>query len=1179
LRGPTKWVRHRCRQLPNINQDFVVYFLSGSSPTRYSLTLSRKVASYSTRMLALLKCLIFFVVFHHIGCAVLSSLDDEAHVLQDSPRTLPDLDHQVEASNAVGPNEYGIALDGSHGNKAEGERELGNGSMARNRRIDLKTNEEITFQLESFREATIRRRTLQSGNLYKNKLTEFKVPKEKPDRTKAEYRPMPSKLIKSSKIFQLKYLMEMVEFHIDLLFLKNGQKFFDSPDSVIPQLEFMTTGLAFKHFHGFIEGKKPVDLHQSVKLLRRVVYADTANAALSVKDKKQVVYVALKTTLSHVTECFPQKGQLSRTFLMYREMFLRTGFPREADLLATDLKKTGALNMNHLPNRGNDLETVNLINHLINHLRLPSSKGAQSRIELQLVFYMLSFLRVLPTNHAGNFFNRRDRSPFEIQLEFMSSYLNFFRNRDQYPQHFYQRPNMMFVLMAKNPNSKPFLRRWIEGFILDIFEHDSWYRSTLHATTPKEKFTTWMGKIPDAQASSSCVFLSLILLEIGASVLSGLDGEAHAARDPVRTFPGVDQAESSNVAQIVSTPAASTQEHQPRPKQYGIIPDGLSERNDERERMRIGRLETKVLIASLHAGSDDELSSIKKGLDDLYNAFKIPIIERLYPLSGLGPPITLLLPKSKPARPSRVSSLVRFLTPGTKARWLSTATSQLPNHLKQAARLRRFVRLSEARKQSRKLVPSIWTGKSPKPATKHINTNEHLISSPTVTSTLSLTPGKSTKFDEPQSPHDPESLHQNQLVTSNRLSSATAEISQQTQLPITKPSAPSKDSSPTERPRLLELVLEAKGVQLGKPPSSSPRSGVLEGNELESVNDVFVDDRTKIWNSLQDKLIKLKSFQNEEPETPKDPTFQLIFLKSLYLMGDYIFTHGLMPAKFIESIEIFNAKTLTEMVKFHIQLLFIKRGENFFDAPDSVIPELEFLITGSEMKHFHRSIKALPAEDQKHVVYAALSATLYHTPGCFPRRDIQVSDWFTEISRLFRRPELLEQLDGLSASLKDSADMDDLLNKRGNFPIVQLVNKLINYFRSPSWRNHQRKLEYQLVYYILEFLEDNYKPVMVAMLRRRREDLIFYQKQLKCLRTYLKFYRNRNQYPSHIYENPDMTFLALIRSDYVLFKWVFTYVADTFEHKSWYELRGTTPERQFTLWMSDVYNMRLFLSC
>ncbi|KAI7933480.1 hypothetical protein MJO29_009222 [Puccinia striiformis f. sp. tritici] len=670
---------------------------------------------------------------------------------------------------------------------------------------------------------------------------------------------------------------------------------------------------------------------------------------------------------------------------------------------------------------------------------------------------------------------------------------------------------------------------------------------------------------------SSCVFLSLILLEIGASVWPGLDGEAHAARDSVRTLPGADQAESSNAAQIVGQPAASTQEHQPGPKQYGIIPDALAERNDEKERMRIGRLETNSLIASLHAGSDKELSSVKTGLEDLYNAFKIPIIERLYPLSGLDPPITLLLPKSKPARLSRVSSLVHLLTPGTRAKWLSARISQLPNHLKQVARLRPVLRLfSEARKQSGKLAPSILAGKSLRPATKQITIDKHMISSPTV---------ESIKFDEPESSHVSDSLHQNQRGTSNSLSSATVEISQQEQLPISIPSAPSKDSSSTKRPKLLGLLLEAKGVQLGKPPSSSPRSGVLEGDGLERVKDVLVDDRTKIWNSLQDKLLEFKSIQNEEPETPKDPTFQLIFLRSLFLMGDYIFTHGLMPAKFIESIEIFNVKTLSEMVKFHIQLLFIKRGETFFDAPDSVIPELEFLTTGSEMKHFHRSIKALPAEDQKHVVYAALSATLYHTARCFPRRDIQVSDWFSEISRLFRRPELLEQLDSLSASLKDSADMDHPLDKRENFPIVQLVNRLINYFRFPTWTIYRRKIEFQMVYYILEFLEDNYKSVMEAMLRRRREDLIFYEKQLKCLRTYLKFYRNRVQYPSHIYENPDMSFLTLIRTDDVLFEWIETYVADTLWHRTWFGLRCTTPEKKFTLWMNEIYNIKLFLSC
>ncbi|KAH9444248.1 hypothetical protein Pst134EA_017699 [Puccinia striiformis f. sp. tritici] len=47
------------------------------------------------------------------------------------------------------------------------------------------------------------------------------------------------------------------------------------------------------------------------------------------------------------------------------------------------------------------------------------------------------------------------------------------------------------------------------------------------------------------------------------------------------TLPGADQAESSNAAQIVGQPAASTQEHQPGPKQYGIIPDALAERNGE----------------------------------------------------------------------------------------------------------------------------------------------------------------------------------------------------------------------------------------------------------------------------------------------------------------------------------------------------------------------------------------------------------------------------------------------------------------------------------------------------------------------------------------------------------------------------------------------------------------------
>ncbi|POV97760.1 hypothetical protein PSHT_14378 [Puccinia striiformis] len=571
--------------------------------------------------------------------------------------------------------------------------------------------------------------------------------------------------------------------------------------------------------------------------------------------------------------------------------------------------------------------------------------------------------------------------------------------------------------------------------------------------------------------------------------------------------------------------------------------------------MRIGRLETNSLIASLHAGSDKELSSVKTGLEDLYNAFKIPIIERLYPLSGLDPPITLLLPKSKPARLSRVSSLVHLLTPGTRAKWLSARISQLPNHLKQVARLRPVLRLfSEARKQSGKLAPSILAGKSLRPATKQITIDKHMISSPTV---------ESIKFDEPESSHVSDSLHQNQRGTSNSLSSATVEISQQEQLPISIPSAPSKDSSSTKRPKLLGLLLEAKGVQLGKPPSSSPRSGVLEGDGLERVKDVLVDDRTKIWNSLQDKLLEFKSIQNEEPETPKDPTFQLIFLRSLFLMGDYIFTHGLMPAKFIESIEIFNVKKhYRRWSSSTFNFCSSNEGKPFLTRRT----QNTHLVAGSSLSDY-----TLPAEDQKHVVYAALSAT------CIIQQDASPGVTFKSVG-YSEGPSFSSNwiVSPHHSRTRQTWIIPWIRGKTSNCSARKQINQL---FPISNMDDIPRKIEFQMVYYILEFLEDNYKSVMEAMLRRRREDLIFYEKQLKCLRTYLKFYRNRVQYPSHIYENPDMSFLTLIRTDDVLFEWIETYVADTLWHRTWFGLRCTTPEKKFTLWMNEIYNIKLFLSC
>ncbi|KAI9607277.1 hypothetical protein H4Q26_005794 [Puccinia striiformis f. sp. tritici PST-130] len=424
-------------------------------------------------MLGFLKTLIFFAVCHRIGGAMLL-VWIASHIWSRIHRvgTLSDLDHQVVPSNAVDKYEYGIALDGSFEKK--GEIEVGNGSMAKNYQtdpLDPKTKAEfsqLANQVESLRGSLKKqhgRSSEESRVIWKSlqmKLTEFKVSqKEHPDPTKAEM--VPSHDIEDSKIFQPNFILEMVEFHMDLLFLKRGPRFFDSPDSVIPQEEFMRNGLAFKHFHEFIR-------------------------FLPEEDKKKLVYMALRSTLLHMPECFPQENQLGHVTPTIRQLFLPTGFLQQADRLTANVKLTGALDMDR---RGDDFEAVHLISYLINYFRFPSSEGAQKRIELQTVFYMLEFFEdYYKPLMEGIFASREDRPLFEAQLQFMRGYLKYFRNRDQYPKNFYTQSSILFSYMAHSPALQyRALRPWVEEFILRTFEHDSWFKGGVIQSADKKRQT------------------------------------------------------------------------------------------------------------------------------------------------------------------------------------------------------------------------------------------------------------------------------------------------------------------------------------------------------------------------------------------------------------------------------------------------------------------------------------------------------------------------------------------------------------------------------------------------------------------------------------------------------------------------------------------------------------------
>ncbi|KAI7933475.1 hypothetical protein MJO29_009219 [Puccinia striiformis f. sp. tritici] len=213
-------------------------------------------------------------------------------------------------------------------------------------------------------------------------------------------------------------------------------------------------------------------------------------------------------------------------------------------------------------------------------------------------------------------------------------------------------------------------------------------------------------------------------------------------------------------------------------------------------------------------------------------------------------------------------------------------------------------------------------------------------------------------------------------------------------------------------------------------------------------------------------------------------------------------------------------------------------------------------------------LKSLSDEDQTQVVYVSLRTILSHIPGILSQR--QLSPIFTEISQLFRRPESLQEIDGLSSSLRKESDIFHVLDRKENLPTVSLIIELISYFRFPRAAYAHRKIEFQMVYYILEFLEDHYQPVMDAMLQQRPNDLDL-RKQLEFINGLLKFFRNRDQYPISTYENPDISFWTMTKGGSALSTWIDSYILGESHHVTIFkDLVTAAPNQKFTIWMTKI---------
>ncbi|KAI9615754.1 hypothetical protein KEM48_005528 [Puccinia striiformis f. sp. tritici PST-130] len=258
----------------------------------------------------------------------------------------------------------------------------------------------------------------------------------------------------------------------------------------------------------------------------------------------------------------------------------------------------------------------------------------------------------------------------------------------------------------------------------------------------------------------------------------------------------------------------------------------------------------------------------------------------------------------------------------------------------------------------------------------------------------------------------------------------------------------------------------------------------------------------KTWSSLQATLIRFQA-QNYLVET--DARFLLGFLKIVYLLGDLIHEYRLMPSNFINNMEIFNPDTLSKMVRYQIDILF-----------------------------------TLGPEDQRDLVYVTLTTIMRNAARGYPGS----SQAFSAIYQEFTRNEFTEKVNSISSALIKAEPGRDPLGERRNFPIVHMIQSAINLFRNPSEvvGGKTERIEFQLVYYIIDFLNQYYHPIMRAMAPEIKNHSALFPTQLEFMHSYINFFRHRlEEERYHLRpENNNFRIIAhrAIREDALLDDWI-----------------------------------------
>ncbi|KAH9442320.1 hypothetical protein MJO29_014980 [Puccinia striiformis f. sp. tritici] len=338
----------------------------------------------------------------------------------------------------------------------------------------------------------------------------------------------------------------------------------------------------------------------------------------------------------------------------------------------------------------------------------------------------------------------------------------------------------------------------------------------------------------------------------------------------------------------------------------------------------------------------------------------------------------------------------------------------------------------------------------------------------------------------------------------------------------------------------------------------------LHGDILGVNPEHTLREQMETWNSLQASLIR---FHAQNYLVERDAKFLLGFLKTLYSLGDLIHEYHLMPSDFIETIGIFRPKVLLDMVEYHIDLLFSRWQDKFFDIPGSVVPELEFLTTGRAVKHFNRAIEALPRDDQRDVVHLVLRTIMRHL------RYTKASQLFHKIREELTQGDFLDKLVRVSSVLsKQETSQEDLAEIRKT-RVFQIIELALYNFRDPTGSvAKNERLEFQLVFYMIDFIDRYYPSITNIMIPQSHSEL--YQKKLRFMRSYLNYFRHSaDDYSYYLDPNCDKHYHRIARDssngNHLLFNWIITVTHSKIKHHE--EIQGILKfSPDLNLWMGQT---------